>query len=847
MKKRKKTGKFGEKGSINVFVALMMVPVMVFTGVMLDFARLTFANTVIHNAASLAAASIIAYYDGLLLEVFGLLATSQNRTEAERFANAASHVSLGLEEGGGRMVGNNFNLMGNVAINNVTIGPNDERYTLANMAMLQHLLTEYMAFRIALSLPDLQNIEETANELNELNESENAEQTLFNDYTARNEWDFMDSDEYREVGEALNRLHRAYAFLLVALFGCEVDEDADEEPFSWINLLPELCEPNPRMGFQAQRDEHIAVLTDYINRIAAGETEIMVRILDIESLEEEIADLDILISLETDEDILEDLENERQELQDELQALELDEDFDGYIEEPRDLLAAIDKEFYRFERRVVRHIHRLATAADNARAELEEKISIVRDNLQTQRNADSISEEFYLHNMGYLDGIFEEVNFSGMFTDDALVGINPNDLILHPLAYNDIFDTIEEFTELYAVDTDAMHPRPLLYTIGLDTLMDPDIFIFITLEYEPMDEDEYEPPVRTQPPWSILDDILSTAPPEDLVNAARDEMDNDTAENSLTSLEDGSADFSDSGNRPNLTNLPQIPAAFSPNEHTIREGAEQPSNFFVNLLGNNVLLNEYGVQMFSNFTTSQTNQGGRTLSGIPISPQMNFWFGGELEFLIAGNYEAIYNLRQVVGRLSSWFFARNTMYKHNSPTLKSEILSLKARPFDGWGLSAAYRRFLVANETYVDIQTLLDGGRVPILKYPIAPGSGEPVQWRSGIAYGSATNEWDSTIGWYYYQYLRLMLLQIPAERLTQHIATLIELNMNHYMSGGASIPTARENFHFSLNNAYLIADVTINATVPNFFIGNPLSGGFAGDVNQPSSFQVSVTATRGY
>ncbi|MCL1999409.1 MAG: DUF5702 domain-containing protein [Turicibacter sp.] len=892
-----KKKKLGVRGSINVFVALMMVPVMVFTGVMVDFSRMLMANTMINNAAALAAHSIIANYDGLLLEVFGLLATSQSdSTEAERFANVASHVSLGLEMNGERMGGNNFNLLGNLEINDVTVGPNDERYTLNNMAMLQSLLTEYMRFRIVLSLLGMEGIAETAEAV------EDAEETTFDDSTARAERDFIQSGAYQHVGVLLQEAHKSYARLLTAMFGC--NEPGFEIFIGRIqahNLIPNFCSPQ-QIGFQAEREQHIATLRILIQNIEDGRTHLASIGIHIDELNEEIAELreeiaelreDIselrdLIEDEADPDTLELLRqllavriNNLEGLENDLE--DLDNDLENLLEAEieqqivvMNMLVALEEEIDRFHDEVLQPLHNLATAVDTANSNLRNTITGALNQLNNQ--AENFSDAFIQANTRYLNGIFNGFDFWSTLEPEDRIGLNQEYFILPAVAYNDenfagtILSNMITFTEPYAVE---VVPHPSM--VGEAELLNPEFILVFRLEPEP--PTIFSTTVAQQP-WQELKRILVVEPDEDLENEARREQENSEADNRIPDSSPGNEDAnaedtnvegiveSDGPNtRPNLGDLPNIPAAYRSNRQNA--GTTQTSLLagWGNSLINSALLKEYGVQMFSNFVTNRRLEDGeqltgeRTLSGIPISPEMNHWYGAELEFLFAGRDSAQANFNIVIAVLSTLFFARNVLYTFRSPALKAEILALKAIPFVGWALSIAYRLFLAANETHIDIQTLLDGGRVPILKDHRRLKAGQPTQWRSGVAYSAAENIWGTTLphrgsqgvlaenategeGWYYYQYLRFMLLLRRNDIVTERIATLIELNMNHYMSGGNLPPTPTE---FRLANAYLLADVTIDATVPNFFIGNPFSRNLTGDENQSSNFQVTATATRGY
>ena len=78
-KTRGKSGqRAGQKGMITVFVTLMMVPVVVITGCMTDFARIKLYSSQAVMAADAYGEAILSEYDNLLKELYGLFSVTQN-------------------------------------------------------------------------------------------------------------------------------------------------------------------------------------------------------------------------------------------------------------------------------------------------------------------------------------------------------------------------------------------------------------------------------------------------------------------------------------------------------------------------------------------------------------------------------------------------------------------------------------------------------------------------------------------------------------------------------------------------------------------------------------------------
>ena len=148
------------KGSINVFVAIMLIPTVAFTGLMIDFARIHMASSQINNSADLAASSAIAYYDGLLKDVYGLFAVSQDK-KAEQFIVDYAKSALGLNPSNGKKSEQSFNLIGtatsslNPNVKSPIMSDKNSTYTLRNSAYFTQQVGQYMKFRIVASISEL--------------------------------------------------------------------------------------------------------------------------------------------------------------------------------------------------------------------------------------------------------------------------------------------------------------------------------------------------------------------------------------------------------------------------------------------------------------------------------------------------------------------------------------------------------------------------------------------------------------------------------------------------------------------------------------------------------------------
>lgn len=823
MKKRK----LGVRGSITVFVALMMVPTVAFTGLMADFARMNMASVQVQNAAYLAASSALAHYEGLLFDVYGLLATSQQNTgndPIQDFAETIVWRSLGMDEGGDRLYMPSLNLFGPGSVEvNIELGGTD--YSLENLAQLRYQILRYMAFR-GITMTELTRAI-----------AQVSEQKGLNPEFADDEVEFMQG-KYNDILRKFGELQKKYRGIENAFNEIE-DIDFDQELSDiadWQDILQsvreelnaELAHPDPdwERVFQLEEDEAFAI--NEIRQIAnelLGSIEIYKEILEIaENLSREADALALTLKdmINNARDQLNDGSGTRYspvkvdaiiENLDALQELILDHELAGHgttfnntnrqrLENLRDALQSV-LATPSFEITVVLNISPYATnhAARNDLIDINnsdeamsmeefEKIIDGMDDWMGDTNSDNIPDVIDFEEQGP-DG--EEGNLARLNRDNSTVTVadrhNLDDLNIPP--------SIQSGIEL---------------------------------------------PTDLTRPGRFMRRALSRA----RLVAGR------------TRTSTGLASYRDIG-------------IFG------------VADFAVNRL----LVVEYGVQMFSNYTTNRRMVNGeifkdeRTLSGIPLGKRMNYMYGAELEFLFVGiqntpvvnRFLAFFgrekvsvaqaNVDAAIGALSVQLAAQNFLFVlrcQDIQNTKRAIIKIGGGKI-GAVVAAIYLAAIITAETYLDVQTLLAGQRVPTIKNP----NSTPSQWRTGLNHHWRTgdqNAWGTSPGsalfvhcpttannegpgMYYYEHLRrLILLSTLLPRgldiLTNRIGVLIELNMNHHLAlkeGGARVSS---NDRFNLSKAYVLARAEVEVEFRHLFIGGPVINGEVGS-------RFTATAVRGY
>lgn len=141
MKKKRKS-----RGFITVFVTLMMVPVVVCTGTMVDVARLKLYSSQGAMAADAYGEVVLSEYDNLLKELYGLFSVTQNENglkSIEEFQNYIGYSFVPNEDG--------TNVSGFMPYENAEINVSYEKVESASLSNNNVLLTQiddFMKFRI---------------------------------------------------------------------------------------------------------------------------------------------------------------------------------------------------------------------------------------------------------------------------------------------------------------------------------------------------------------------------------------------------------------------------------------------------------------------------------------------------------------------------------------------------------------------------------------------------------------------------------------------------------------------------------------------------------------------------
>ena len=86
---------YKNRGVITVFVTLIMVPIVVFTGTMVDLARLKLYSSLAVVTADGYGEAVLSEYDNVLKEMYGLFSVTQSedgKKTIEKYAKQAAYA-----------------------------------------------------------------------------------------------------------------------------------------------------------------------------------------------------------------------------------------------------------------------------------------------------------------------------------------------------------------------------------------------------------------------------------------------------------------------------------------------------------------------------------------------------------------------------------------------------------------------------------------------------------------------------------------------------------------------------------------------------------------------------------
>ncbi len=290
-----------------------------------------------------------------------------------------------------------------------------------------------------------------------------------------------------------------------------------------------------------------------------------------------------------------------------------------------------------------------------------------------------------------------------------------------------------------------------------------------------------------------------------------------------------------------------------------------------------LLLLTYASEMFSDFTSPGAEEAeedqtppAENMAGIPLSIDVNYYFQSELEYLYAGDLDsAIANLTTAAGMIFLVRAVFNYVASFGVGEVNNAVNAIRTAlsatgPFAIVLAELARIAFSLA-ESVIDLNRLRQGVSVAVFKDDdswkfkasslVVGAAGE----LAGIGTGqlSGLNDLEDDTGpatMTYKDYLRVFLLLVDGNTLASRTANLISLNVTNKREGIGQLGSreAREAAMasaeiFNMSEAVTGFTLTTTADLRMLFLSMPVAQRGLNGVVPPGTVPLSVTSYRGY
>lgn len=286
-------------------------------------------------------------------------------------------------------------------------------------------------------------------------------------------------------------------------------------------------------------------------------------------------------------------------------------------------------------------------------------------------------------------------------------------------------------------------------------------------------------------------------------------------------------------------------------------------------LENHALLMVYDTEMFSDYSAPRLKNGEvsrKSMAGVPMGPDVNYYYHSELEYLYNGNSaDAHENLRSVAGMILLVRFIFNYVASFTVESVRATVDGIRTA-LAGTGpfavlVSELARMGFAIGESAMDVERLRQGERVALFKNKktwkfsirgladsITEDIGEIVLDEVS-GYGSDESEGDDgALTLTYTDYLRLFLLLVDGDTLAVRTANLIELNVTNYKYKiSADEEKMSETERFDLTKAVTGFSLTTTAEMKMLFLSMPMAQEGINGIIPLKTLAVSATDYRGY
>ena len=281
---------------------------------------------------------------------------------------------------------------------------------------------------------------------------------------------------------------------------------------------------------------------------------------------------------------------------------------------------------------------------------------------------------------------------------------------------------------------------------------------------------------------------------------------------------------------------------------------------------NKGLLVVYGTEMFSNYTTT-VDPVAKTMAGIPLGVDVNYFFQSEQEYLIHGNLNSAQaNHAAVGGLLFLVRFVFNYVASFTISDIKTVVNGIRTAlgPF-GFAVGELARIAFALAESALDVGRLRMGERVEVFKNNeswkfsvsgmIESGKDELADISGNLKnYDNAKANVEEGKGISYSEYLLVFLLTVDDNKIADRISNLISLNVTNKKQGIGAIDdrggreTAMSNATlFDMSQAGTDFSIQTQIDLRMLFLSMPMAQKGINGVVPPETLPIVATDHRGY
>ena len=781
------------RGSITVFVTLILVPTIFFTGFLVDLARIKlYSNQAVMTADNYGNA-VLSQYDNLLKELYGLFAVTQSDEGLEALSNFEEYMKSSFDP-----TVNDMNIEGFMPYRSADISLGYEFIDdadLGNSDIFTTQVADFMKFRAAQVL--LGGIEGI------LSGEEN--ENVIVDSMA----EVKGNEDNSEVAAKKVKVDEKVESLIKKMETMYINIVAVKEYRNYFdNKINKAISDAEKTFNDFIGSENYRIYRDYINNEEAIE--------DARDKEERIeeAEEDGIPTTET----LTDEDRKYLKMGDDYDSKEdeIDEGFDELddaIENIEDAEASynIDVDYVTKDKtqklgiqygKFGGYADDFAEAAEDASGLLED-VEALRAELEETMNSGNVDGDLR-------DGIEKELEWLDHLKDDKYSGEAFTEAANEISQKKDVVDKYKE--QVKGIRTtlknlkDSCKNAESVSSVSLSKL---DMNSWLDFSKDPCKQ-----------VWSTLNELFEGGSGKNKEGNKKKDAANEAASNAMKEFKD------DEKPKEGQSKPRDIPAQF---DFDGTSGGVVSSDFSgaqifddvssgmktggigsaATEIIDNLYLVMYDTGMFSSRVTNvkDSSDSEETLVGVPFSDEANYAYQAELEYMLAGHYDSMKNWTDTRNRIVAFRFTMNFVSTYTILELNNSINGVSGaipNPIIAFAVNAALRLAVASIESAADWSALKDGEKVVLLKKDT--GDLQCINelealFGGSISGASGTGSGNDKLKLGYNDYVMLMLIFMTDKNtLAQRTANLISLNVSFVKQGS---PGELTELSFKPENAH--------------------------------------------